>query len=754
MASTVVFKSLSGRNFLRFGNQDFFFEFRKGLTGLFGNNGLGKSSIVDGLCICLFNETYRDSNKEDWVNNINKKGLYLCTKVDIINGPITDEYSFIQDFTTSKKIEQRRIIKNGEILVNVVNIQEEIEKILGFNLNLFKNSIAVSADIPFISMTPEQKRQFSDNLFSVKQVSIFKKKASEALSAERTSQAIMTRDIENFGTKIVEYNKMIEASNVDNTGKILQLKNDIANIKQALPLYEDKITSIEKKIEEETLKLNEKNPISDLIAAETLKLNEENPISKLIQAEELKLKEESPITKLIEAETLKLSEDHPLVALIATEKLKLVEATTKLASLEQELKDLQPETLQKKNRELDSQLAVSRNEYMRIGNDIKKIVPNVPCFTCGNSFTEQTALEHINKHKIEQEQHKAEGIRIKGLLEESKKELEKVALATTAIADQKIAIRAIQDNITKLNTDLNEVKHVIQNNITKLKNDLTNEKNEIKNNINKLNNDLNVIKNGIQTNINKLNTELNGIKHAIQLNITRFKGDLTNAKSALASQNEIIQYRTKEIAKIENGEDNTSAIELAKSSIIECEAKKTKAELDLIEVNKKIDAYEYIIKMCSDTGIKMMLMKKFIPFLNKLINEYLTKFNLAVTVTFDEHFKHSIATHPGIGHKHSLLSKGQKKRIDVAILFAIVDLIKMMGNFKCNLLFLDEFADGNVDSNGFADIVNMIRALSDRDGKSIVVVSHKNEEILYDNLDYMYELQANNMFSVLKEVKI
>lgn len=719
MASTVVFKSLIGRNFLRFGNQDFFFEFRKGLTGLFGNNGLGKSSIVDGLCICLFNETYRDSNKEDWVNNINKKGLYLCTKVDIINGPITDEYSFIQDFTTSKKIEQRRIIKNGEILVNVVNIQEEIEKILGFNLNLFKNSIAVSADIPFISMTPEQKRQFSDNLFSVKQVSIFKKKASEALSAERTSQAIMTRDIENFGTKIVEYNKMIEASNVDNTGKILQLKNDIANIEQALPLYEEKITSIEKKIEEETLKLNEKNPISDLIVAETLKLNEENPISKLIQAEELKLKE-----------------DHPLVALIAAEKLKLVEATTKLATLEQELKDLQPEMLQKKNRELDSQLAVSRNEYMRIGNDIKKIVPNVPCFTCGNSFTEQTALEHINKHKVEQEQHKSEGIKIKGLLEESKKDLEKVALATTAIADQKTVIRNIQDNITKLNSDLTNVKHAIQNNI------------------NKLTNDLNTVKNGIQTNINKLNTELNGIKHGIQLNITRFKGDLTNAKSALVSQYEIIQYRNKEIAKIENGEDNTSAIELAKSSIIECEAKKAKAELDLIEVNKKIDAYEYIIKMCSDTGIKMMLMKKFIPFLNKLINEYITKFNLAVTVTFDEHFKHSIATHPGIGHKHSLLSKGQKKRIDVAILFAIVDLIKMMGNFKCNLLFLDEFADGNVDSNGFADIVNMIRALSDRDGKSIVVVSHKNEEILYDNLDYMYELQANNMFSVLKEVKI
>ena len=720
MASTVVFKSVTGRNFLRFGNQDFKFEFRKGLTGLFGNNGLGKSSIVDAICICCFNETYRDSNKEDWVNNINKKGLYLCTNVDIVDGKKIDQYSLIQDFTTSKKIEQRKIIKNGEILTEVANIQEYIEqKILGFNLNLFRNSIAVSADIPFISMTPEQKRQFSDNLFSIKQVSVFKKKASEALSDVNTTQKILTRDIENYSNKIIEYTRMIEASNVDNTGKIAQLRNDISNIEQALPLYEDKIKNIEEKIQAEELRLDEKNPISDLIESEKLKFNEENPITKLIQDEEQKLKE-----------------DHPLVALIAAEKLKLVEANNKLEILEQELKDLQPEVLQKKNRELESSLAVSRNEYIRIGNDIKKIIPNVPCFTCGNSFTEQTAQEHINKHKLEQEVHKTEGIRIKGLLEESKKELEKVALATAAITDQKTAIRSIQDNITKLNTDLTNAKHSIQLNI------------------NKLNNDLNTAKNAIQNNINRLVTEMNGIKHTIQLNITKLKGELTSAKQMLSSQNEIISHRLREIEKIENGEDNTSSIELAKTSIIDCENKKSKAEEDLKETEKKIEAYEYIIKMCSDNGIKMMLMKKFIPFLNKMINDYLSKFNLPVTVSFDEHFKHTLATHPGVGHKHSLLSKGQKKRIDVAILFAIVDLIKMMGNFKCNLLFLDEFADGNVDSQGFADIVNMIRTLSDRDDKSIVVVSHKNEEVLYDNLDYMYELEANNMFSVLKEVKI
>src|ERR1035437_8608747 len=140
MASNVIFESFTGRNFLRFGNQDFRFDFRKGITGLFGNNGLGKSSIVDGICICLFNETYRDSNKEDWVNNVNKKGLFLNTTIRIENGNEVDTYNIIQDHSSKKSSEQRRIIKNGEILTDIQNIQDHIEqKILGFNLNLFRS---------------------------------------------------------------------------------------------------------------------------------------------------------------------------------------------------------------------------------------------------------------------------------------------------------------------------------------------------------------------------------------------------------------------------------------------------------------------------------------------------------------------------------------------------------------------------------------------------------------------------------------
>jgi DNA repair exonuclease SbcCD ATPase subunit len=98
------------------------------------------------------------------------------------------------------------------------------------------------------------------------------------------------------------------------------------------------------------------------------------------------------------------------------------------------------------------------------------------------------------------------------------------------------------------------------------------------------------------------------------------------------------------------------------------------------------------------------------------------------------------------------MSKGQKTRINLAILFAVVDLIKKMGNVKCNLLMLDEFADEGLDPKGFSAAVEAIRKVADRDNKSIVLITHKQEDVLFDNLNALYEVELKNSFSILKEV--
>lgn len=615
MANTVVFKSIEGVNFFRFGNEPFLFNFNFGITGLFGNNGLGKSAIIDAVCVCLFNETYRDSNKSDWTNNINKTGLFIKGVIEV-HSNVIDTYQIIRQPMARKATEVIKIFKNDVEVNNIPNYQEYIENtILGFNINLFRNSIAVSADTPFISMTPEQKRQFSDNLFSIKQVRDFKKKASEASSECQMSKRILDRDIENINLKIKEYENIIRMAANNDGERIDKLNSDIAEMLANRALWADIPVVNEKEIEENNIALSTLN--------------------------------------------------------------------AELVKLQNELKELDPQTINREVIVVKSKLETCKRDYIREKNDRDRIAPNVICNSCGNSFSEEQAEIHKLKHSEEMTRLAAEGTALK---------------TTIASYDEKL------NEITTLNSKISQIAHV---------------------------------------SIRTISDKISSLKHASDM-----------ARNNIIQIDANIERYNKEIQAIQSKEDTSNVTDFAAQSIVTANAEIESKKIDLTLVNRKIAAYNYIINMCSDNGIKNMLLKKFIPLLNTLISYYLSKFRLPLQVEFDEFFKHKITAELGIGQKHSLLSKGQKKRIDVAILFAIVDLIKMMGNFKCNLLILDEFADGNVDKEGFSDIIHMIRNVCDKGDKSIVVVSHKNEDVLYDSLDYMYELELKNQFSILKEVPV
>lgn len=615
MANIVSLARLRGRNFLRFGQGGFDISFKNGLTGIFGENGLGKSAILDGIAICSFNEGYRESNKADWVNNINKKGLYLNLEVHVESPTGLDVFELIQDHSTSKVSEHRIITKNGERILDVANIQEYIEqRILGFNLNLFRNSIAVSAGTPFISMTPEQKRNFSDNLFSIKQVRLYKKHASEALSDVNTTKMIVVRDITNSKNKIREYTDIIAAATQDSDSITASIYREIQLKEADLARFNDDVTS------------------------------------------------------LLEVYNLKEAE--------------LIEVRSKIKSETELYNSFNVNTLNSSIRDLETALSICKNDYGRISGNIKKIIPNVPCFECGNSFTEDTASEHIAKHNVN-----LSAIAEKGRTVKAELEIAKAKLAETTIVSDRI--RVLNGNENTLSRECSSITSNISN---------------------------------------------------VRYNIQRTSSSIESSRNTI---NEIV-----------NRNVNTSVISSAKDAIVKCEEAIISLTLELGTLDRKIAAYEYIIEMCSDSGVKSMLLKKFVPILNKFIKYYMSAFQLPVTVEFDDLFKHKLISEPGVGHKHSLLSKGQRKRIDIAILFAMVDLIKIMGNFKCNLLILDEFADDGLDSRGFSDIITLIKNICDRDSKSIAIVSHKNDDVLYDNLDHMYMLSGDANFSSLEEVDV
>ena len=72
----IVFEKISWKNFLSTGDKPttVFFD-RTSTTLIIGENGSGKSTVLDALTFGLFGKPFRSINKSQLINTINEKGL-------------------------------------------------------------------------------------------------------------------------------------------------------------------------------------------------------------------------------------------------------------------------------------------------------------------------------------------------------------------------------------------------------------------------------------------------------------------------------------------------------------------------------------------------------------------------------------------------------------------------------------------------------------------------------------------------------
>ena len=118
----IVFKKVRWKNFLSTGNQ--FTEIqldRNPTTLIIGENGAGKSTILDALCFGLFGKPFRNINKAQLINTINLKDLIV--EVEFKIGSV--EYLV----TRGMKPNRFEIYQNG-ILMNQDANNRDYQKIL------------------------------------------------------------------------------------------------------------------------------------------------------------------------------------------------------------------------------------------------------------------------------------------------------------------------------------------------------------------------------------------------------------------------------------------------------------------------------------------------------------------------------------------------------------------------------------------------------------------------------------------------
>lgn len=173
----------------------------------------------------------------------------------------------------------------------------------------------------------------------------------------------------------------------------------------------------------------------------------------------------------------------------------------------------------------------------------------------------------------------------------------------------------------------------------------------------------------------------------------------------------------------------------------------------IADVKDSLVENEIMAEILADSGIKSYIFKRIVPVLNKHINEYLAYFDLGVTVTFDEMMDETIKVigYHGSEVAYSSFSEGEKKRIDMAILLSFIKISKVLAEWNCNLLVVDELLDSSIDDAGLAKLLGSLKNISaNKDHQSTLIISHRLQHEFGEFFENVVEIKkAPNGFSDL-----
>jgi DNA repair exonuclease SbcCD ATPase subunit len=167
-------------------------------------------------------------------------------------------------------------------------------------------------------------------------------------------------------------------------------------------------------------------------------------------------------------------------------------------------------------------------------------------------------------------------------------------------------------------------------------------------------------------------------------------------------------------------------------------------ELDWSEVNRLQtlkDHQEFLLKLLTnkDSFIRKKIIDQNLAFLNNRLTHYLAALGLPHTVVFKNDLSVEI-TMLGQDLDFDNLSRGERNRLILGLSFAFRDVWESLYQ-DINLLFIDELIDSGLDTAGVESSLAILKRMSRERGKSIYLISHKDELMG----------RVNNTLKVIKE---
>lgn len=163
----IVFKRVKWKNLLSTGNAPTEIQLnRTNTTLIVGENGAGKSTILDAICFALFNKGFRDISKPQLLNSINQKNLEVELEFSIGS----KDYKVIR----GHKPARFEIWLNGEQVnqeADSRDFQKYLEEhILKLNYKSFTQIVILGSAsfTPFMQLRPNDRREIIEDLLDIR----------------------------------------------------------------------------------------------------------------------------------------------------------------------------------------------------------------------------------------------------------------------------------------------------------------------------------------------------------------------------------------------------------------------------------------------------------------------------------------------------------------------------------------------------------------------------------------------------------
>ncbi len=193
-------------------------------------------------------------------------------------------------------------------------------------------------------------------------------------------------------------------------------------------------------------------------------------------------------------------------------------------------------------------------------------------------------------------------------------------------------------------------------------------------------------------------------------------------------------------------ESSSSSIEQEATKLLGMQEDLKSVTLSLIESKKQLDVHMTASLLLRDSGIKTRIIKKYLPVMNKLINQYLNKLQFYCNFTLDEEFKEVLKSRYIDEFSYENFSEGEKARIDISLLLTWRSIAKLKNSVDTNLLILDEIFDGSLDTVGSDELSFILRTFNDK--SNVFVISHRDN--LTDKFQRVLQFSKPQNFSHLE----